>query len=754
MLPAALFAALNAGVFAAWAFFFTARAGGPASTRLAYAGLMSAVQIVAAAQALGIGGVLGRPLLVAVHVACAGAVAAAAWRARRPAVRLRLGDGAAALGALASWENGALALLAAFVIVWLGAAGVLLPPRGIDDLVYHLPPLQQAVQSGRLELLPLELRDHFALPFNGDLLFLWPLVFFHDDRSVDLVQLAVALYGVLVVYALARSCDVERRTAFFVAALFLFTPVVLGQAGSAYVDVIAAAAHLALLLALVRFHRDGGFLHLAVAAAATGFAAGIKYSMMLFLAALQPLLWIGLRRHGAPGLAARRYLGYLLLALPLWAYWPLRNRIATGHAFYPMEATLAGLRFLPETTLGRMARADAPTLLADFLAHPEKLAAHPFQDPGLGSLHGGFGAVFWGLCLPALVHALGGALRTAVRSRQVFPLLFWGQALVGALAFVTVRTDFAAEYTARYILFVVGLGLLALARSFPLLGQLPGAVAALKAFAVGSSLLATIHLAAYQWPSYQIRPAVEDRLHGRRTSDYKYLQQAGWDLPSLSRAWEALDVLTLPGPGWSVYMAAGYSVFWTAPSFGSRLQNRIWNFEKNPPSDPDAFIFHHDRRGRPLHFVGRRITPEAVEADGRFALVTQTPYTRLWVKQELLERSEIAARLADYDAKTFAPVLEPAAGVARLLRPGGVVITSSALGYGLRHLALTGKLRAAVHLVPDGHEDATAARLGAPTAYTVRRPLRGYRSRPIAALMEGGVQVPIYENVAVGGDEG
>jgi hypothetical protein len=77
-----------------------------------------------------------------------------------------------------------------------------------------------------------------------------------------------------------------------------------------------------------------------------------------------------------------------------------------------------------------------------------------------------------------------------------------------------------------------------------------------------------------------------------------------------------------------------------------------------------------------------------------------------------------------------------------------VVITASPLGYGLRHLVLTGTLRADVHIVPDGHEDATAARLRPATAYTVGRPLTGYGSRPIAALMDGNVQVPIYENTA------
>jgi hypothetical protein len=569
----------------------------------------------------------------------------------------------------------------------------------------------------------------------------------HDDRFVDLVQLLAAIYGTLVVYALARCLSVERRTSFFTAALFLFTPVVLGQAGSAYVDVIAGVFHLAVILALVRFCASGDFLHLAVAGLATGFVAGMKYSMLVFLAALQPLVWLGLRRRRPLDSALRDYGAYLLLTLPAFAYWPLRNLRATGHAFYPMRATLTGMQYVPESTIGRIVRTDVPTLAMDLVAHPEKLFAFPFLDPGLGSLHGGFGVVFWGLCLPALAYRLAAAWRTAVRSRRLLPLLLWAQVLVGGVALSMVPASMI-EISPRYVLFAVGLGLVAFGTVSPRLAGLPGALLALRAFALGASALAVVHLAGYQWPSFRIRPAVDDWLHGRRTSEYKYLQQAGWDLPSLSQAWEPLDYLTRTDGGWTVYAAAGYSVFWTVPTYGSRMQNRIWNFDKAPSDWPDAFLFHEDRRGGPLLFVGQRITPEVVEADGRYELLAQTPYTKLWVSRVRLANPDIEKRLVDYGAITFAPLMPTAEGVARLLAANSMVITASPLAYALRHLVLTGMLRAEVHIVPDGHEDATAARLHPSTAYTIGRPLTGYRSRPIAALMDGNRQVPVYENSA------
>ena len=46
------------------------------------------------------------------------------------------------------------------------------PPRGIDDVTYHLPPIYQAIQDHRLTVLPIELRGHFGYPLNAEMLFL------------------------------------------------------------------------------------------------------------------------------------------------------------------------------------------------------------------------------------------------------------------------------------------------------------------------------------------------------------------------------------------------------------------------------------------------------------------------------------------------------------------------------------------------------------------------------------------------------
>jgi hypothetical protein len=331
-------------------------------------------------------------------------------------------------------------------------------------------------------------------------------------------------------------------------------------------------------------------------------------------------------------------------------------------------------------------------------------------------------------------------------ARDFFPLLFWGQVLVGFYSlFLTGISDF--QYNQRYILFVVGFGLLALGIYFQRLKtELPCSVPIIKLFCVGASLLAMIHLASYGWPSYQIKMPVEDWMKDQQTSEYKYLRQSPWDLPSLSLAWEPLDYLTRSGEGWSVYMALGYSVFWVTPSYGSHIQNRIWNFEKIPTEDPDAFIFHYDRRGGDLFYVGQRITPEEVQRDGRYLLVTQTRYTMFWVKRELLDRPEVSKRLADYYRKTFGSAIQSAESLLPLLAGDGIVIMASPLGYGLKYLSLIGRLASPVYLVPENQEQATAERLASKKVYTIGKPLDGFQSHPIAEMAGPQEKLLFYEN--------
>jgi hypothetical protein len=370
-----------------------------------------------------------------------------------------------------------------------------------------------------------------------------------------------------------------------------------------------------------------------------------------------------------------------------------------------------------------------------------------FRDPGLGSLHGGFGVVFWGLAVPALLFCFWRALRSA-RAGEYFPVLFWACVPFTFLAFFYEVRSPRLEFTQRYIIVVVPLGLLALGITRDWLR----ARARLAAGAVGllgvlGSVAAVVTLADYRWPSYQILPAAADRTSGQWTSEYRYFRQSPWSLPALSTAWEPLDFLTrgLDGKGWDIYMAAEWSVFWTAPTFGSQIQNRVWNFRHHPDGTPDAFIFYR-RAGAEPFYIGRKITPDEVARDDAYELVTTGGGAEFWARRALLATPVMRARLADYYLRSFGPEIQALEPLVARLTADQVIITSHPLGYPLRYLALTGRSPAPVWLVPPGQELAAAGRAGAGALISIGAPLPGYPSRQIWVFAYPGGSIPVFEN--------
>jgi hypothetical protein len=623
----------------------------------------------------------------------------------------------------------ALALLAAVALAWLAAAVWLLPPRGIDDINYHLPPLYRALQTGRLELLPMAIREGFALPLDADLLFLWPMLLMGHDRLIDAAQVVATAAGVVVLYALAKRLGARRPDAAVTALAFPFVPVVLAQAGSNYIDVIVAVVHFTLLYAALRFWRTGATLHLVVAGWATGFALGAKYTMFPLVAVLQLLVLGGLLVHRHR--AVLRYALYWACALPLSAWWYLRNWRAFGEPMYPFRITPGGLSGAPGSRMEATLANSGPTALENFAKHPVDALLYPLQDPGIGSLHGGFGVLFWGLGTPALAWCVARAVGAARRGDWL-PLAFWAQPLAAfALYIATVNRD-GLQWDQRYVLAVTGLALVALALLLRELRRgLPGAVPVLRAACVGASALALVHLGASVVPHYQVAAAAADRAAGTDTSDRRYFNAYTGFVGELGAAWDPLDYLTRGGPGMSVVIALPYLAYSIAPAFGSEAQNRLLDLEPGNAEEPDAVVFAERRPDLPLFSPGRRLPPPAVRGSGRYELVAQAPHVELWVRGARLAEPGLRERLVSFYAKAHAADIARLRPQVRALPAGVEVLASSPLGPALKYLSLTGELPAPVRLVRPGTEAAEAGRLGLARAVTLDLPLPGYAPREL-----------------------
>lgn len=741
------FIVTNLIIFGAWFSVVASRRSSNLTDLPAFSGLLMGAQIVFSQIVLGNLGLLTVYSVVAVNLVFSFSLIALVWRMHGTLLTSRLLTEIRTLRwlELLGPINLVILLLAVFLSFWICLATYLLPPRGVDDLVYHLPPLYEYVQNHKIALLPLDLRDQFAMPLGGEFLFLWTVVFLQSDMIVDGVQFAVGIYGVFVLYALARCLDIGRRDAAFVSALFLFTPVVLGQAGCSYVDLIVAACHLVLVYACVRFWQTGSTWNLAMAGVAAGFGIGVKYNMLPAILAVQPIVWLGLRRWSSSPL--RGYGAFLICAIPLGLFWILRNFLETGMPFYPYELEFDRLRppLEPEIVLNEIR--PRGLALRRFILFPGKFFRYPFEDPGLGSLHGGFGGIVWALGIPALVYVSYRAAKSAF-NRNFFAVCFWGQAWITFLVFFSQVHYARLIYNQRYIIVVAGFALLAFGAVLPKLrAELPHAVVFLKSFCVFASILAVMHMASYSLPDYQIKPAIMDRVDGTRTSDYKYYRTPTVGLSNLSTSWAPLDFLTRSGPGWDVYFAARWDLFSTAPLFGSRIQNRVWNFLAEPPSDPDAFIFFPGGPTEQPFYVGRRITPDQVMIDGRYELVTVGALTEFWAKTELLSQTDTRKKQIEYYFRTFGDYI-------RILQPliadipnDANIITSLPPGHALKYFSLTGALPNPVQLVPRGQERTEAVRSGSRRVITIGSPVSGFRSEPLFLLSAPEGSVMFFDNL-------
>jgi hypothetical protein len=743
----ASFLVITALLPAAWWFWLVRRCAESGPGALSFAGLLAGSQLVLTGMILGAAGVLRLPLMLA----SLGVVTALVLLAgvRRRATRLPVPDRPRDAPGLDA-GNVALGLLALAAVAWILTATWLLPPRGADDLSYHLPPVFQAVQTGSLALLPLELRGQFAMPLGAELLYLWPAIFFHADTWVDGAQLAVAIYGAVVLYALTRELGATARHAWFAALLFFLTPVVLAQSGSNYNDLTLAVCHLALLFAVVRFWRSGLVRHLLLAGLAGGFALGVKYNALIPVLLLQPLILLRLARDGGLQVAVRRYALFGLIVLLVPAYWLSRNWLVTGLPFFPYELGIGGLKSSFEQTATFASGLPLPggRALKELFSSPMRLLLFLFRDPGLGSLNGGFGLAFWGPALPALAWCGRQAWRSA-RARDWFPLLFWSQVPLVLLLYLAQTDVTRIAFTMRLALVLVPLGLLALALALDHLGrEWPAGAIAVRATCVAGAALSVMQLDATRLPGFAVTAAVEDRRAGTTTTPQRYYAASAGDLPSLATVFEPLDYISPDGPGWTVYMAADWTTFVTAPLFGSRLQNVVWNFLDEPAADPDAAVFHPGFSGQAwrMFYVGRRITPAAMAGDDRYLLLTRSGPTELWVRAERLADPAVRARLMAYYERRYGADIAALRPLVRGLPAADAVIVSSDAAHALRYFQLRGDLAIPMRHVRPGAEAEEAGRFGAVALITVPAPLPGAVHRPIAEASLASGRVTFHLN--------
>ncbi len=691
------------------------------SERLMYAGLFSCAQIIATQLYLGIAGLLYPPLLAAVNLTIA------------VAVILYGMDGRSLHSIRSSWvslrntlspESIFLLILSFFTVLWLVLAAHFLPAgRTADDMAYHLPAVYQYIQTHRISLLPIELRALFALPQNAELLFMWPTIFTENTFFINIVQIVVAALGVIAVYVLAQTLNIPSRIAFFIAILFFFTPGVLRQIGSGYIDLITHVFFLISLHAAVMFYLKQREFYLYGAAVAIGLMIGMKYNMLILALGLQPLILPTLLKK-----TKRAILAYFASILILAGYWYARNLIVFQNPFFPVHSSSSGL--------GVFNGEEPFALMPMMLEIPQKMGLL-IQDIGIGAL-GGYGLIFWGICFPVWIFMI---IKSAFDvTKGLFPLWLWAQPIFGFfILFLVPLRDL--WMTSRYSLFVVAIGLLALGKAIALFQRRTLYRLFVILCCLAFSGMSFIHLAIEVNPSFAVDKPIKDVLEGKVVSKNRYFYLSSF-MTNAFYGWEVLDLLTRDDPkGLNCYAAMAGYFFLTAPLYGTNVQNSIWNFQENPETQPDAFLYDYGGE-KDLVYLTKKIPMSEVLRDPRYDLILSLPQTFCFIKKDFLNKPGKASLLADFYGTYVPRHIDALCNIKEVLAPNIPVVTSSQWGYALKHLQLKGRISNPIVLVPPGQENEFAQRKQWQKVYSCERPLENFKT----ALVFENQELKLYLN--------
>src|SRR4029453_18279829 len=114
------------------------------------------------------------------------------------------------------------------------------PPNTYDALQYHLTRAITWLQHGSLAPYPTPDLRETVFPPNAELLILWPMAFWAQERTAGLGQWLAWLCSGVAVSGLARRLDVPVATALLAGLAFLSFPSALLQASSTQNDLLAA----------------------------------------------------------------------------------------------------------------------------------------------------------------------------------------------------------------------------------------------------------------------------------------------------------------------------------------------------------------------------------------------------------------------------------------------------------------------------------------------------------------------------------
>ena len=362
---------------------------------------------------------------------------------------------------------------------WLIFIGYLFPSYTWDSLMYHLPIVGNIMQSGAIMENPANFEiDTFIniFPKNMELFFLWNVIFLKNSSITDLSQLPFLIVGILTTYSIALKLDIKVKSALFSSLLFFFTPIVILQINTNYIDIAVSV----LLLIVINYllyespsfknilshtvEKDDRKVPIILAGVTAGILLGSKGSGPLFaiiiLSAIIVQEFIKYRQQIYAKTPEEKfdvikdsvisYIIYFFLPLiMLGSYWYIKNWMLYGNPVYPMEITVFDITLFKG--LFKKMRDPVPLLIENstylsrlFHVWMEKVEFYLYD-----SRISGFGPLWTILLLPSLVFAF---INSAINKRYNWLFI--------CILLISTYAVHPRNWTTRYTIFMVSLGAL------------------------------------------------------------------------------------------------------------------------------------------------------------------------------------------------------------------------------------------------------------------------------------------------------
>lgn len=283
--------------------------------------------------------------------AVGGLVASLAWLARDEIASIP----STCRQALGSLSGPVLGVLAVVAIVLLSRS--VLPPTDWDSLMYHLEIPAQFLERGRL-FVP---ADNLHVAFVGLVQMLYlPLLTFGGPTAAAMFSLGFGLLLPLLAFRFAQHLF-GGGTAELAAIAVWGTPTLALVALTPRVDVTLAVFLVAGHYAICRaWNREGG-RWLALAGLMLGFAVGVKYQAVPYLAGLVPVVAWGILSDEAEGFDLRTLGAATGLGLVALSPWLAKNWVLLEAPLYPFFAE----RLLPPWMTALYGTATVPASVAE-----------------------------------------------------------------------------------------------------------------------------------------------------------------------------------------------------------------------------------------------------------------------------------------------------------------------------------------------------------------------------------------------------